>query len=174
MSSNQTSWGIMSVLFQHGVTNEPTGSQTQLNTSCRSASVTDSFKGNTERPTMLGVNAMKDYNPKHSRSGSSDSDDGSLPCTPELREDDDSGESGSAEYEALSADTRPLIQRFYSEDSGLVRPRWTDGKSLSTMKRVVGGLLERHRITYSGTFFCSRSLFTQRLFFLPSTRHSFP
>lgn len=165
MSSNQTSWGVMSVLLQNGVASGSTGSQSQLNTGYRSSSVTDSYKGSTERPTMLGVNSIKDYSPKHIRSGSGDSDDGSLPCTPELRESD--GESCSAEYEALSADTRPLIQRFYAEDAGTVRPRWTEGKPLSTMKRVVGGLLERHRITYKGTFVLSS------LGALSSTRHHF-
>lgn len=158
MSSNQTSWrnlpGVMSVLFQDGVASGSTDSQTQLNTGYRSSNGgTDSYKGSTDRPKMLAVNSIKDFNTKHIRSGSGDSDDGSLPCTPELRESD--SESCSAEYEALSADTRPLIQRFLAEHSGTERPRWKDGKSLSTMKRVVGGLLEKHRITYNGTFVLS-------------------
>lgn len=141
----------MSVLLQNGVAGGSTDSQTQLDTNYRSSNgETGSYKGSTDRPTVLKVNQMKDFNPKHIRLASGDSDDGSLPCTPELQDSD--GESSSAEYEALSADTRPLIQRFYAEDSGTVRPRWKDGKALSTMKRVVGGLLERHRITYNGTF----------------------
>lgn len=159
MSSNQASWtnipGIMSVFLQHGGPSGSTDSQTQLDTNYRSSNGENAlYKANTDRPTELSVNSLKDFNPKHTRSGSGDSDDGSLPCTPELQESD--GESCSAEYEALSADTRPLIQRFYAEDSGTVRPRWKDGKELATMKRVVGGLLERHRITYNGRFrlFC--------------------
>lgn len=112
--------------------------------------MTDSYKGNTERPTLLGVNSIKDYSPKHARSGSGDSDDSSLPCTPELRESD--GESCSAEYEELSVDTKALILQFCAQHSGIARSRWKEGKRLSTLKRVVDRLLERHQITYNGMF----------------------
>lgn len=158
MSSNQSSWetitGVMSVFFPNGMASGSAGRQTQLNTGYRSSNgETESYKGTTDRPTILAVNTMKDFRAKHIRSGSGDSDDGSLPCTPELQESD--GESSSAEYEALAADTRQLLLRFFAEDSGTVSPRWTDGKTLSTMKRVVSGLLEKHRIAYNGTFVLS-------------------
>lgn len=141
----------MSVLFPSGVASGSTERPTQLSPGYRSSGgETDPYKS-ADRPTVLAVNGnVKDFKAKHTRSGSGDSDEGSLPCTPELRDCD--GELGSAESEALAADTRPLILRFIAEDCGSLRPRWKDGKPLSTMKRVVCGLLEKHRITYNGTF----------------------
>lgn len=156
MSSNQTSWsnitGSMSVLFQNGVAGGSTDGPTQLDPGYNRSSNgrTDAYKGSPDRPKMLAVKQIKDFSTKHIRSDSDDADEGSLPCTPELQYSD--SEACSAENEALAAETRSLIGRFLAEDSGIVRSRWTDGKPLSTMKRVVGGLLEKHRFTYNGTF----------------------
>lgn len=154
MSSNQTSWsnitGSMSVLFQNGVAGGSTDGPTQLDPGYNRSSNgrTDAYKGSPDRPKMLAVTQIKDFSTKHIRSDSDDADEGSLPCTPELQYSD--SEACSAENEALAAETRSLIGRFLAEDSGIVRSRWTDGKPLSTMKRVVGGLLEKHRFAYNG------------------------
>lgn len=139
-------------MFQNGVAGGSTEGLTQLDPgySRSSNGRTDAYKGSPDRPKMLAVKQIKDFSTKHSRSDSDDTDEGSLPCTPELQY----GEACSAENEALAAETRSLIGRFLAEDSGIVRSRWTDGKPLSTMKRVVCGLLEKHRYTYNGTFVC--------------------
>lgn len=162
MSNNQTSWsnltGSMSVLFQNGVASGSANGLTHLDPGFARSSNgrTDSYKGSLDRPKMLAVNPTKDFSTKHICSSSDDADEGSLPCTPELQDSD--VEVCSAEYEALVAETRTLIARFLAEDSGIVRSQWKDGKPLSTMKRVVCGLLEKHRYTYNGTFFLSLSL----------------
>lgn len=162
MSSNQASYlaGSVNVMLQNGVTGGSTDSLTQLDRSYSRSSNgrTDAFKVNTDRPKMLEVNPNKDFSAKHSRSGSAEVDDSSLPCTPEDRSDSEENEACSAEYEALAAETRSLVGRFLGEHSGIVKSRWTDGKALSTMKRVVSGLLEKHRYTYNGTFVFSPSL----------------
>ncbi|XP_068609286.1 induced myeloid leukemia cell differentiation protein Mcl-1-like [Brachionichthys hirsutus] len=73
--------------------------------------------------------------------------DGSLPDTPELEAD---GAAGSEQSDALENDTRELIMRFLLEHTGLERPQWRESRALSTMRRVVGGLLEKHRYTFNG------------------------
>lgn len=169
MSSNQASWsnitGSMSVLFQNGVAGGSTDGLTQFDPgfSRSSNGRTDAYRGSPDRPKMLAVKPMKDFSSKHIRSDSDDADEGSLPCTPELQYSD--SEASAAENEALAAETKSHIGRFLAEDSGIVRSRWKDGQPLSTMKRVVGGLLEKHRYTYNGTFvFLSLPLARSELF----------
>lgn len=130
---------IMSVLFQNGV-----GERTYSSRS------NDDFNKDPERPKKLEVNQHKDYVAKNLRADSDDMDDGSLPCTPQSDSDSD---SWSAENEALMNDTRQLIGQFLTEHTGLRSARWNESKALTTMKRVVDSLLEKHRYTYNGTLF---------------------
>uniref|UniRef100_A0A674BFJ1 Bcl-2 Bcl-2 homology region 1-3 domain-containing protein n=1 Tax=Salmo trutta TaxID=8032 RepID=A0A674BFJ1_SALTR len=51
---------------------------------------------------------------------------------------------------ALDTDTRQLIKCVLGQCTGLLKPRWNESKALSTMSRVVGQLLEKHRYTYNG------------------------
>ncbi|XP_053182269.1 induced myeloid leukemia cell differentiation protein Mcl-1b [Scomber japonicus] len=108
-----------------------------------------------QRPTSLVVNPKNrnGYATKTTtlREGSSDIEDGSLPCSPELQSDSDPDVSGCpAEDEALEIDTRQLIKHFLRDYTGLSKPRWSESKPLSTMKRVVEDVLEKHRYAYNG------------------------
>lgn len=76
-----------------------------------------------------------------------ESDDGSLPCTPET--DSDTDVSGSGD-EALEADTRQLMSQIMVLFSGRSVARRTEHKALQTMKRVVNDVLEKHRYAYNG------------------------
>lgn len=134
--------GIMSVFLQNGVA----GRSFSNNSTDRF----ENFNKDPERPSKLGVNQHKDYVPKSLRADSDDVDDGSLPCTPQSDSDTD---SWSAENEALTNDTRQLIGLFLAEHTGLRSSRWNESKALTTMKRVVDSLLEKHRYTYNGTLF---------------------
>lgn len=145
MSSTQSNrstftTGIMSLLVQNGV-----GERSGNLFSSRSS---EDFNKDPERPKVLGVNQHKDYVAKNQRTDSDDVDDGSLPCTPQSDSDSD---SWSAENEALTNDTRQLICLFLAEHTGLRSARWNESKALTTMKRVVDSLLEKHRYTYNGT-----------------------
>lgn len=99
-----------------------------------------------KRPRNLGVNG---YAAKNLREDSDDVDDGSLPCTPEI--DSETDVSGCpAGDEVLENDTRQLISRFLREFSGLSKPKWNERRALSTIKRVVEDVLEKHRYAYNG------------------------
>lgn len=78
-----------------------------------------------------------------------DSDDGSLPCTPEMETDSDTDVSSSGD-EALEADTRQLMSQAMIHFTGRSVTRWTEHKALQTMKRVVNDVLEKHRYAYNG------------------------
>ncbi|XP_069031073.1 induced myeloid leukemia cell differentiation protein Mcl-1b [Embiotoca jacksoni] len=100
-----------------------------------------------KRPKNLGVTATNGYAAK----GSDGVDESSLPCTPELEMDSGTDVSGfSAGDEVLDHDTRQLILRFLKDFTGLSKPQWNQSKSLSTMKRVVEDVLEKHRFAYNG------------------------
>ncbi|XP_070821681.1 induced myeloid leukemia cell differentiation protein Mcl-1b [Chaetodon trifascialis] len=116
----------------------------------------DSHNGNVgssdtpKRPKVLGVSATKGYTSKNLRDNSSDMDEGSLPCTPELQSDSEIDLSSCPGYEVLENDTRQLMRRFFRDFTGLSKSRWNESKALSTMKRVVDGVLEKHRYAYNG------------------------
>lgn len=55
-------------------------------------------------------------------------------------------------YEALDKETRQLMRCFLSEYAGLMKPRCKESQALSTLKRVVANLLEKHRYTYNGMY----------------------
>uniref|UniRef100_A0A4W5Q5Q2 MCL1 apoptosis regulator, BCL2 family member b n=1 Tax=Hucho hucho TaxID=62062 RepID=A0A4W5Q5Q2_9TELE len=52
--------------------------------------------------------------------------------------------------DALDTDTRQLIKCVLGQYTGLLKRGWNESKALSTMSRVVGQLLEKHRYTYNG------------------------
>lgn len=139
----------MAVVFQNGV-NEPRLSSRQI----PMGSSVDSQNGNVgqcdvrKRPSKLVVNATKGFGTKPNQE---DSADGSLPCTPEM--DSISDASGCpAEDQALDSDTRQLVMRFIMDSTGRTKAQWNENIILSTMKRVVGQVLEKHRYAYNGRY----------------------
>uniref|UniRef100_A0A4W5LZB2 MCL1 apoptosis regulator, BCL2 family member b n=1 Tax=Hucho hucho TaxID=62062 RepID=A0A4W5LZB2_9TELE len=52
--------------------------------------------------------------------------------------------------DALDTDTRQLMTCVLGQYTGLLKRGWNESKALSTMSRVVGQLLEKHRYTYNG------------------------
>jgi len=130
------------------------GSSAQLDR----ASALDSRNGNVsaggtpkQRPSALEVGSKNGFVAKNLCADGDDIEDGSLPCTPELQADRGADVSGcSAADEVLDSDTRQLICRFFSDYAGLSKARWVESKALSTMKRVVEDVLEKHRYAYNG------------------------
>ncbi|XP_010735438.1 induced myeloid leukemia cell differentiation protein Mcl-1b [Larimichthys crocea] len=110
-----------------------------------------SSNGGQSRPKILDVNPAKGYKPKHVfDSGDTDEQEGSLPCTPELESDTELDVS-PAGNEALDNETTQLISSFLRHYTGLSTRRWNQkNEPLATMKRVVDGLLEKHRYAYNG------------------------
>ncbi|XP_042166573.1 induced myeloid leukemia cell differentiation protein Mcl-1-like [Oncorhynchus tshawytscha] len=51
---------------------------------------------------------------------------------------------------ALDTNTRQLIKSVLGQYTGLLKPGWNESKALSTMSRVVGQLLGKHRYAYNG------------------------
>ncbi|XP_047454857.1 induced myeloid leukemia cell differentiation protein Mcl-1b [Mugil cephalus] len=115
----------------------------------------DSHNGNVvssdapKRPKNLVVPISNGYATKSLRENSEEIEDGSLPCTPELDSDTEIS-SCPAGDEVLESDTRQIISRLLKDSIGLSKPRWNESKVLSTMKRVVGDVLEKHRYAYNG------------------------
>lgn len=78
-------------------------------------------------------------------------DEGSLPCTPELPT-----ECGPEIFnctsgdEALEHDTRQLIGHVLRNYTGVSKQQWKENKALSTMRRVVEDVIEKHRYAYNG------------------------
>lgn len=108
-----------------------------------------------KRPKNLGVSpatgfAAKNLLANSSSGGGDDVEDGSLPCTPELSESDSDVSSCPAGDEVLENDTRQLLHRFLTDYTGLTSPQWNESKALKTMKRVVDGVLDKHRYAYNG------------------------
>ncbi|XP_044213962.1 induced myeloid leukemia cell differentiation protein Mcl-1b [Thunnus albacares] len=141
------------ILPQNGVVDfGPGGSSPQTDR----APTIDTLNGNLgsnntskQRPSALAVPTKNGYAQKIIRE--EDSDNGSLPSTPEQHSDSELEVSGSqAVYEALEEDTRQLMKRFLGEFTGLLNPRWKERKDLATMKRVVDDVLEKHRYAYNG------------------------
>lgn len=81
--------------------------------------------------------------------------EGSLPSSPELdspsySEDLDICPSGD---HVLDQETRNLLRVFLRDHTGLATSRWnrTQSQGLSTMKRVVVSLIEKHRLAYNSS-----------------------
>ncbi|KAK7886555.1 hypothetical protein WMY93_026176 [Mugilogobius chulae] len=80
-----------------------------------------------------------------------DNSQGSLPCTPEFHSDSELELSGyTAEHEVLESDTRQLLSDFYNIFTGISPPKRKPSPALTTMKRVVDSLLEKHKYAYNG------------------------
>ncbi|TNN41452.1 Induced myeloid leukemia cell differentiation protein Mcl-1 [Liparis tanakae] len=116
------------------------------------ASAKDSHSANAgsndtpKRPKILGVNSANSYSSKMIE----DADDGgSLPCTPEPDSESDVSDS-SAGAAVLENDTRQLMGRFLADFTGLSKAQWHESRELTTMKRVVKDVLEKHRYAYNG------------------------
>uniref|UniRef100_A0A1A7XT37 Myeloid cell leukemia sequence 1b n=1 Tax=Iconisemion striatum TaxID=60296 RepID=A0A1A7XT37_9TELE len=114
----------------------------------------DSENGNVEsgdgpkRPSNLEVTSHNGFAAKRF---SHEEDEGSLPCTPECHTDSESEVPGAhAGDEVLDNDTTQLISRFLMEYTGLLKHQWRESKELTTMKRVVNDILEKHRCAYKG------------------------
>ncbi|CAG6014237.1 induced myeloid leukemia cell differentiation protein Mcl-1b [Menidia menidia] len=104
-----------------------------------------------KRPKTLRVVSSNGYPAKSFQEVVDDASDGSLPCTPELHSDSETDvANGHAGDKVLDHDTRQLIGRFYGDFTGLSKSRWTESKALTTMKRVVGDVLEKHQYAYNG------------------------
>ncbi|XP_072317304.1 induced myeloid leukemia cell differentiation protein Mcl-1b [Eucyclogobius newberryi] len=118
----------------------------------RSIANMDSLKGNGgssgppyPRPTALVV--KNELLGKNMREENYNGSDDSLPCTPES-ELELSGYS--AEHEVLDSVTRQLLSDFFNVFTGISQSNWRKRPALTTMKRVVEGLLEKHRYAYNG------------------------
>ncbi|XP_070767431.1 induced myeloid leukemia cell differentiation protein Mcl-1b [Enoplosus armatus] len=104
-----------------------------------------------KRPKILEVKSTKGFVTKSLRENSDDMEDGSLPCTPEFQSDSEiDASSCPAGDEVLDIDTRQLVSRFLRVHTGLSTSQWNESKALSTMKRVVENVLEKHRYAYNG------------------------
>ncbi|KAM4580577.1 induced myeloid leukemia cell differentiation protein Mcl-1b [Odontesthes bonariensis] len=104
-----------------------------------------------KRPTNLGVVSSKGYPAKSFREVCDDADSGSLPCTPELHSDSEIDVSnGHAGDEVLDNVTRQLITSFLRDFNGLPTSKWSETKALSTMRRVVEKVLDKHKFAYNG------------------------
>lgn len=116
-----------------------------------------------EWPKTLGLSSPKAFATKTLRTVDDDDDDGSLPCTPDQQSEIDMDVSGCPGVaEVLDNDTIQLIKCFLMDYTGLSSPRCKESNALSTMKRVVGGLLEKHRYAYRGRYQLACVGFSQR------------
>ncbi|XP_070691669.1 induced myeloid leukemia cell differentiation protein Mcl-1b [Pempheris klunzingeri] len=104
-----------------------------------------------KRPKNLGVNSTNGYATKSLREDDDAIADSSLPCTPEMQSDSELDVSSCPAGDlVLESDTRQLISRFLRDSTGLSKSQWNESKELSTMKRVVQDVLEKHRYAYNG------------------------
>lgn len=152
-SFNLTNGVVSYICPQNGVLEG--GTHYHVETPLDMASSFDSHNGSVvsnggqNRPKILEVNSSKRYTPK-GLGGSIDSD-GSTPCTPETESDSEADVSGCpAGNEALVNETIELIRSFLRDFTGLSKRRNQNNKALVTMKRVVEGVLEKHRYAYNG------------------------
>uniref|UniRef100_A0A8C7X109 MCL1 apoptosis regulator, BCL2 family member b n=1 Tax=Oryzias sinensis TaxID=183150 RepID=A0A8C7X109_9TELE len=76
-------------------------------------------------------------------------DDGSLPNTPEL-ECEASVSGDNSGIDALNENTREFLTNFFRNFVGISQYPNRDNKYMSTAKRVVNDVLEKHKITYNG------------------------
>ncbi|XP_072249831.1 induced myeloid leukemia cell differentiation protein Mcl-1b [Leuresthes tenuis] len=125
--------------------------QVAVNSSSDPLKVNDGSVDIPKRPTNLGMVSSKGYPAKSYREVCDGTDDGSLPCTPELHSDSETDVSnGHAGDEVLDNDTRQLIISFLRDFNGLSKSKWCESKALSTMRRVVEKVLDKHKYAYNG------------------------
>lgn len=155
-TTKRTALNFFTVLHQNGVVEGPMhyGSG-ESSPRIAIGSSLDPHNGNVgssdapKRPKNLVVKPPNGFATKSLRDDSDDIEDGSLPCTPELLPDSEI-DSCPAGNEVLENDTRQLIISFLRDYTGLSKSQWKPSKPLSTMKRVVGDVLEKHRYAYNG------------------------
>ena len=142
----------MNVLFQNGVVSGPLrSSQIGLGPCLASHNGTVALNETSKRPNILAVSPTKEYMGKPKREDSTDTDNGSLQYTPDMSPDSELDVSAClAGDELLENDTRQLISSVLAQLSGLKRAKWSESRTLATMKRVVSELLEKHRYVYNG------------------------
>ncbi|XP_078108248.1 induced myeloid leukemia cell differentiation protein Mcl-1b [Sander vitreus] len=99
-----------------------------------------------KRPKNLVMNG---YVTKTVREDSDETENCSLPCTPEPDSEIDVSSSPAGDA-VLKNDTRQLIDRFLRDFTGLSKSQWNESRALTTMKRVVEDVLEKHRYAYNG------------------------
>lgn len=136
--------------FQNGGVESPMPSSPQVPISSnRARSKNVPFNDTSKRPNRLEVDPTMKYLSKMIRG---DSDGGSLPSSPDQQSDSDSEAHCvcSGIDDVLENLTRSLIRQFMREYTGLSKPQMSESRELSTMKRVVDGLLEKHNIAYRG------------------------
>lgn len=148
----KVSTGIMSVslLPQNGVSVEHYGAA-DPSPFLRAPALDPRPSAPQHRPMALGVKANNELLSKSLPDDLDDADGGgSLPCTPDCQSLEADEPSCPTGHEVLEADTRQLISGFLKVFTGLSKPRWSQSEALSTMKRVVEDLLEKHRYAYNG------------------------
>lgn len=139
MSMNHTAMGT--IMLQNGVGNGAGLSSPQIPLGSSRDSINGNVGESPKRPNKLSV-----YKPKVcvTKANSDDINGSSLPSSPETHSVDGLEES------ALDSDTRQLLSRFLANVTGLSRPQWKESTALTTMKRVVGDLMEKHRYVFNG------------------------
>lgn len=145
--TNRTAVGTMNMMLQNGVVYGEGHSSSLIPMAPRgSHSGNDSPK----RPSKLSV--IPAMMTKANQEDSQDIDRRSAPGTPEMNAVNGLDVSGRpAEDEAaLDNDTRQLISRFMADFCGIGSHQWRESGALSTMKRVVANLMEKHRYVYNG------------------------
>ncbi|KAM9309597.1 induced myeloid leukemia cell differentiation protein Mcl-1b [Pholidichthys leucotaenia] len=117
----------------------------------------DSQNGNMDssdipkRPRNLNVSTKGTVVQNLREEDMEDSEGGSLPCTPELQCDSEAEVSGySTASEALENETKRLLHRFLLDFTGISKSRRNEEKAISTMKRVISDVLQKHRYAYNG------------------------
>lgn len=142
---------VVGVMFQNGGVESPMHSSPQvpINSALRPHIKNVPLNNTAKRPNVLEVNPSIKYG---SKMIVDNSDGGSLPCSPDQQSDSDSEANSVCPVtdDVLESSTRPLIRRFMLEFTGLSKSQRSESRELSTMKRVVDGLLEKHRIAYRG------------------------
>ncbi|TWW79765.1 induced myeloid leukemia cell differentiation protein Mcl-1b [Takifugu flavidus] len=144
--TDRTALQTMNMMFQNGVVDGAGHSSPLIPMASRgSLSGNDSPK----RPSKLSVIAP--ILRKAIQEGSQDIER-SAPSTPEINSVNGLDVSGRpAEDEAaLDNDTRQLLSRFMADFCGIGSHQWRESGALSTMKRVVANLMDKHRYVYNG------------------------
>lgn len=147
--ANHTALRAMNMMFQNGVVDGAGHSSPLIPMASRG-----SLGGNDspKRPSKLSVIPPKVCVAKANQEDSQDIDHRSAPGTPEMNSVNGLDVSGRpAEDEAaLDCNTRQLLSRFMAYSCGIGSHQWRESAALSTMKRVVANLMEKHRYVYNG------------------------
>lgn len=146
--TNRAAVGTVNVMFQNGVGDGAGLSSPQIPMGSSRDSISDSQK----RPKNLSVHTSKVRVMKAIQDDGEDMDDGSLPCTPEANSVNglDGSVRPAGDEAALDSDTRHLISLLLAYIAGIRKAQWRESRELTTMKRVVKDLMEKHQYVYKG------------------------